>query len=88
MVPVRPEGNGWMVLIPARALLTSRPEGMDEFCVLPVGQVPRQIRRRTRHRFRRVRNRAGSRRLPRHRSCRQAAAPTAEDGRSRGTVPS
>ena len=56
---------------------------MDEFCALALGQVPRQIRWRTRHRFRRLRNRGGSRRLPAIGRARQAVASTAEGGRSR-----
>jgi hypothetical protein len=56
---------------------------MDEFCALARRTGPRQIRWRTRHRFRRLRNRGGSRRLPVIGRARQAVAPTAEDGRSR-----
>ncbi len=60
-----------------------RPWTWRSSAPLPVGQVPRQIRWRTRHRFRRLRNRGGSRRLPAIGRARQAVAPTAEDARWR-----
>jgi hypothetical protein len=75
-------------LVPARAgslIRTTRTADGTQMspAPLPVGQGPWQNRPRTRHRFRRVRNRAGSRRLPVIDRARQAAAPTVEDGRSR-----
>jgi hypothetical protein len=87
MVLVRSEGNGCMVLTPSRARSGSCPcwqpyqddadsgQDIDESYPVPVGQVPSQIRRRPRHRFRRVRNRAGSRRRPRHQSCPPGGCP-------------